>query len=80
MPVYDARNIDFSFDEAGFHLIHNLPTYRPVGTHQLMDLPVDSVVAVAYTVNIWGIPEPSSSDLPNLSLNIQFVLLLGMLL
>ena len=94
MPIYDARNSDFTFDKAGFDRLKNLPQYRAQGVRHPVDLPADSLVAVAYTSNIYGVPHPSisatlgdleavsetSSDVcPILSLNVQLVVLLGSL-
>ena len=95
VPIYDARNSDFTFDKAGFDYLKNLPQYRVKGVRHPVDLPADSLVAVAYTSNIYGVPrssfsaasgdleaasETSSSDVcPILSLNVQLVVLLGSL-
>jgi len=91
VPIYDARNSGFTFDKAGFESLKNLPQYRVKGVKQRVDLPAESLVAVAYTANIYGVPRSgASTDLdvtpegssagdacPNLSLNVQFVILLG---
>jgi len=89
VPIYDARNSRFTFDKAGFDSLKKLPQYRVQGVKQRTDLPAESLVAVAYTANVYGIPrsgasgdldmspESSGDTCPNLSLNVQFVILLG---
>lgn len=82
MPIYDARDVGFDFTKSGFNSLKDLSPYRPAGTRQSMDLPPDSVVAVVYMVNLWGMNNPlaSASTLANLLLNVQFVVFLGQLL
>lgn len=95
MPIYDTRNSDFTFDKAGFDSLKMLPQYKVKGVKQRVDLPPESLVVVAYTANIYGVPcssmlgalndldmTPESTSgsgdaCPTLSLNIQFVILVG---
>lgn len=85
VPIYNARGSKFAFDKPSFDSLQKLPRYDPKNTKLRGDLPPESLVAVAYTANIYGVPPGPSRDAdmegacPTLSLNVQFIILLGQL-
>lgn len=85
VPIYDARGSNFTFDKTGFNSLQKLPRYGAKGVKLRVDLSLETLVAVAYTANIYGVPPGISADTdmegacPTLSLNVQFVILLGQL-
>ena len=82
VPIYDLRKNDsFMFTDEDLNNISSLPLYKN-GTK---DLPDDSVVTVGYAVGTYpyrgsnpALASGSGSDYTALSLNVLFVLLLGM--
>jgi hypothetical protein len=74
VPIYDGRATDsqkpFSFTVDDFSKLSSLPIYSKGS----QDLSGDHVVAVGYTLGTYLNTRTSE---PNLSSNIQFVILLG---
>ena len=72
MPIYDLRGSSFSFQRDDFDRLRSLPQFKVDGV--LKDLPGDSLVTVAHTVNSFV-----GDGRKVLSLNVQFVLFHGFL-
>ncbi|KAF8874597.1 hypothetical protein BD779DRAFT_1678665 [Infundibulicybe gibba] len=74
IPLYDGRagrGSPFTFSDADFANLSQWPLYKKGQA----DLPVDSMVAVGYTVSLYEWPVGSKDD--QLSTNLQFAILLG---
>jgi hypothetical protein len=71
VPIYDARNADFTFsaDDTGITRIKDLPLYKK----GFKDLPQDAVVTVGYTAGTFVYQTSQTA----LALNLMFVILLG---
>ncbi|PPQ82821.1 hypothetical protein CVT24_009883 [Panaeolus cyanescens] len=76
VPIYDATGKDFLFDKASFENLRALPLYPRGKATQKLDIPVNSIVAVGFTSNLWGGSDTTASSL---SLNVQFVIVLRIL-
>ena len=72
VPIYDLRGSSFSFTKDDFDRLRSLPQFAIKGVPK--DLPVNSLVTVAHTVNSF-----SGDGRRILSLNVQFVLFHGFL-
>lgn len=73
VPIYDGRakaGRPFTFTDKEFQDLSSFPLYK----NGSRDLPVDSVVAVGYTLSTYF---AERSGMTVLSSNIQFVILLG---
>lgn len=76
MPIYDAHGKGFEFKKKDFDELCQLPRYKQtkmlssVRSSVLVDLPVDAIVTIAYTINTFtdkkdNRPEPSPSPGPS---------------
>ena len=87
VPIYDASNTPFLFQQEDFVNMPNLPLYRSKG--KISDLPVDSLVSVFFSMSSYAKRTGSSSTGATgtskgsptfkdvLSLNIQSVIYYG---
>jgi hypothetical protein len=64
VPIYDAHKWDKSF----YELVPQVDQLNRINC----ELPAESCMVVAYTVNMWGASSPI-----NVSFNIKWVMLLG---
>ncbi|PPR03027.1 hypothetical protein CVT24_012290 [Panaeolus cyanescens] len=80
IPIYDATQAGFAFDEEAFANLKSLPRYPHNLPNENLDAPTESIVAVAFTSSMYGAPSnPAAADVfvPLLTLNVQFVVVLG---